>query len=344
MRDELIETLSLHEPSFTLGGEDDWLIEQRYLLDGKPHDDSQIERNKNHLERKKPPSVVKKQRRGWYLTPNPIHSVVRNYISKTVVVLLIALGYLFIEPLLSSIGIPGIGTGTIRIGLLDYPVLAIIIGPLLFSPLALRIGANLADLQQQRTFLKSSPENPVLEILQGPVAGMPLELKVTLPQVRDDWKEAEVTWRVGVLSPAREEVFRALNRAESKQPPPGLTTELPHHWEIGLDDGTGGGEEAPMEHHEVEGGLFLRPMRVMERGGKSKISNEKIILEPPKSNWPGTVSTPLIRIHWEIIVRIQRKKGGPLLWALPLAVAHSKHNSTIKQLPINDGRTESDSV
>lgn len=319
-------------------------MEQRYLLDGKPVDDSTIERDDFLLEESKRPRVVKRQRRGWYLTPNPIHSIVRNYISGTVVVLLITLAYLFVEPILSSLGIPGIGTGTVRIGLLDYPVLVIVIGPLLFSPLALRVGANLADLLQQRKFLTSSPLNPIIDILEQPIAGEPLKLKIRLPEIREDWNDMKVMWRVGILPPAREEVFSALGRTDSRQPPPGLTTELPHHWEIGLDDGTGGGEEAPMEHHEVKGGLFLRPMRIMEQGDEAPISDEEIILQSPQSSWPGTVSTPLIRIHWEIIVHITRKKGGPLLWVLPLAVRHSKTSTYIDSLPTNDGRTESNAV
>ena len=343
-KSEIVETLSELTPSFRLGSDDDWLVEQRYILDGKPYDDTGIERKKYCLDDKKPPRVIQKQRRGWYLTPNPIHSVVRNYISKTVVILLITLGYLFIEPILSSFGVPGIGTGTIRIGLLDYPVLGIIIVPLLFSPLLLRIGANLIDLLQQRKFLKSSPQNPIIEILEPPISGHALKLKIHLPEVRDDWGDIKVMWRVGILPPAREEVFSALGRTESKQPPPGLTTELPHHWEIGLDDGTGGGEESPMEHHEVEGGLFLRPMRIMETGDSAPITKEEIILQSPQSQWPGTVSSAMIRIHWEIIVHIKREKGGPLLWVLPLPVSHPKNNSHIQSLPTNDGRTESDTV
>ena len=43
------------------------------------------------------------------------------------------------------------------------------------------------------------------------------------------------------------------------QPAPGLTTELPHHWSVDLDDGTGGGEDSPMQTTEIKGGLFLRP-------------------------------------------------------------------------------------
>ncbi len=343
-KSEIIETLSNHSPSFRLGRENDWLVEQRFLLDGMPFDDTDIERNEFYLEDSKTPRVVKKQRQGWYLTPNPIHSVVRNYISKTVIVLLITLGYLFVEPLLSSFGIPGIGTGTIRIGLLDYPILAVIIVPLLFSPLALRVGANLADLVQQRKFLKSSPQKPVIEIREQPVAGQPLKIKVHLPEIRDEWSDIKVMWRVGVLPPARDAVFSALGRTESKQPPPGLTTELPHHWEIGLDDGTGGGEEAPMEHHEVEGGLFLRPMRIMELGDEAPISDKEITLQPPQSQWPGTVSSAMIRIHWEIIVHIKRKKDGPLLWVMPLAVSHQKNSTHNESLPTNDGRTESDTI
>ena len=343
-KEELLQSLSERAPSFRLGSDEDWLIEQRYLIDGKPFDDSEIKRESNHLEDSKKPLVVNKQRRGWYLTPNPIHSAVRRFISKTVVILLIALGYLFIEPVLSSFGIPGVGTGTVRIGLLDYPILAVVIVPLLFSPLALRVGANLADLVQQQNFIKSSPETPNIEIIGQPLAGSPLKLKIQLPEIRDDWQKVQVTWRVGALSPAREEMFSLLGHAKSKQPPPGLTTELPHHWEIGLDDGTGGGEEAPMERHEVKGGLFLRPMRIMESGGKSDLKDGEITLDPPQLNWPGTVSSPIIRIHWELIVSIQRQKGGPLLWVLPLPVRHRKETSLIESPPTNDGRTESDSV
>ena len=343
-KEELLETLSNRVPSFRLGSEDTWIIEQRYLLDEKPIDDSQIERSNHLLESSKKPLAVNKQRQGWYLTPNPIHSAVRRFISKAVIVLLIALGYLFIEPVLSSYGIPGIGTGTIRIGLLDYPILAVVILPLLFSPLALRVGANLADLVQQQNFVKSSPESPNIEIIEEPSAGKPLRLKIQLPEIREDWGKIDVTWRVGALSPAREKIFSSLGHQVSKQPPPGLTTELPHHWEVGLDDGTGGGEEAPMERHEVKGGLFLRPMRIMEFGGKSEFKDEEIILEAPTLNWPGTVSSELIRIHWEVIVSIKRQKGGRLFWVLPLAVHHPKRSSLIEKPPTNDGRTESNLV
>ena len=65
-----------------------------------------------------------------------------------------------------------------------------------------------------------------------------------------------------------------------------------------------------MEHHS-SWGLFLRPMRSMEFGGRSPIKDGEIVLEPPQLRWPGTVSSELIRIHWELILRIERRKGGP---------------------------------
>jgi len=342
--DDIVDALKKFPPSFHLGSEKDWLVEQRYVYDGEIYDDSNIEREQSFLETSKIPRIVKRQRRGWYLTPNPVHRAVRRFLSFSVMVLLLALGYLFIEPLLSSMGIKGIGTGTVRIGLLDYPALAIIVVPLLFAPLLMRVGANFVDLNSQRQFLRSAPKDPVIECIQRPQAGQPLHLSVQFEEKPDNWEKIEVMWRVGILPPAREEVFTRLGRSPEAQPPPGLTTPLPHHWEIGLDDGTGGGEESPMEHHEVKGGLFLRPMRVMEFGGRVTWNSAPLELEHPPNEWPGTVSSSLIRIHWELIIRIERKKGGSLMFVEPLAVAHPSRPTTLTRLPTNDGRTESDQL
>lgn len=341
---EVIPAMAKLPPSFCLGTEDGWLIQQRYLYQGEPYDDSNISRADTFVERGKIPRLVKLHRRGWYLTPNPIHRFVRKFMSFSVWVLLGALGYLFIEPVLSSRGIPSIGTGTIRIGLLDYPALTIVVVPLLFAPLIMRVAANISDLIHQRKFLQSAPVDPSIVINGSAVANEPLELSVKFPEKRNDWTNIEVMWRVGILPPARDEIFQSLGRAKDTQPPPGLTTSLPHHWEVGLDDGTGGGEEAPMEHHEVKGGLFLRPMRVMEFGGRSSWKEGMITLSPPPNAWPGTVSTPIVRIHWEIIIRMERPKGGSLMFVKPLIVGHPERPVSIEDLPTNDGRTESDQL
>ena len=134
-----------------------------------------------------------------------------------------------------------------------------------------------------------------------------------------------------------------MGRDEHHQPPPGLSTELPHHWIVGLDDGTAGGEDAPMEMQEVQGGLYLRPMRIMESGEHQRWEEgNQVMLQPPLGTWPGSVNTDLLRVHWECILRIDRKKGGPLLWVEPLNVAHCTDAVSLEILPLHDGRSEMD--
>jgi len=54
------------------------------------------------------------------------------------------------------------------------------------------------------------------------------------------------------------------------------------------------------------------------------------------------VNTDLLRIHWECILRIDRKRGGALLWVQPLKVAHSTQDVALTNLPLHDGRSELD--
>ena len=113
-------------------------------------------------------------------------------------------------------------------------------------------------------------------------------------------------------TPARHKVFAALNLDPSGQPPPGLTTPLPHHWEKGLDDGTGMGEDAPMERHDVPGGVFLRPMRIMSSSEyvELEVKGGDFELSSPPGDWPGTVYGGLVRVHWELLINIERTNGG----------------------------------
>lgn len=340
--DQAIDIIANSIPSFKIGEKSDWLVERRYLFDGNTIKHETFEHGAK--DQSEWPLVVDKQRRGWYLTPNPIHATSRKFINGVVYILLISLLYLFIEPILAMSGIPGIGTGTVRIGLLDYPLLALIVGPLFFVPLAMRVAANFSDLRRQRLFLKNPPLNPIIEIVGQAVADQDLQLKVKFPNQQDDWRSISISWRVGALPPARDAIFSALNRTIDGQPPPGLTTKLPHHWESGLDDGTGAGEDAPMQRQEVMGGLFLRPMRVMQSGGKADYSEDVISLSNPALEWPGTTISPLVKIHWELIIQIERANSGPLLWVEPLRVIHSSQHVEQKELMVNDGRTESDVV
>ncbi|HIF46280.1 MAG TPA: hypothetical protein EYQ73_05740 [Candidatus Poseidoniales archaeon] len=322
-------------PGFKLGADESWLVER--IVD----DDAVLDLS-HHGET---PSIIEKQRTGWYLIPNPIHARARTFINYSVVILLLCLFYLFTAPIQESIGIPTIGTGKVRLGLLDYPALAVIVVPLMFIPIALRVGANLGDLKRQNYFLNHAPSPPEIKLGKC-TSGNPLKGKITLRETPEDWRDLSITWRVGILPPARHRVFSSLERNVNGQPPPGLTTKLPHHWEKGLDDGTGMGEDAPMHRHDVAGGVFLRPMRIMASGSTHNLGLEggKFELEPPEGDWPGNLYGDLIRVHWELVVHIRRELGGPLLWVKPLLINHQESKITNAELIISDGRTESDTL
>jgi hypothetical protein len=311
-----------------------------YVFDGEP---ITMTMSKPSLEDKPYVRLIERQRRGWYLIPNPIHNILRSFINGVVIILLVCLFYLFISPILMFLNLPVYGLETVRWGLLDYPALAVFVVPLLFAPLFLRAAANLVELRRQKNFLRRNTFSPNVEFTKRSVADEPLEMLVTFPQWDDSWNHVDAILRVGVLPPSREILLETLDREPNRQPPPGLSTELPHHWEVGLDDGTAGGEDAPMELKEVRGGLYLRPMRIMVQGEPQRWRDgEPLRLDPPNPVWPGSVNTDLLRIHWECILRIDRKQGGALLWVQPLKVAHSTKDVKLTSLPLHDGRSELD--
>ena len=106
------------------------------------------------------------------------------------------------------------------------------------------------------------------------------------------------------------------------------------------------GEDAPMERHDAPGGVFLRPMRIMSSSSTQKfeINGGEFELLKPEGDWPGTVYGDLVRVHWELIVNIERTKGGPLLWVEPLIVSHLEQAVVNEDILISDGRTESDTL
>ena len=191
--------------------------------------------------------LINQQRRGWYILPNNLHRYARSMISAAVIFLLSTLVYLFLEPLLSEIGIPSFGTKSIQIGLLDYPILSIIVVPVIMLPIGLRLVANFVDLKRQQDFFQSPVEQPKIEFSPSIISGQPLKGTIEIPNQLPDWKSMSVHWQVGTLPPSRSALIDISNSTHNSQPPVGLSTPLPHHWEAGLDDGTAGGEDAPME-------------------------------------------------------------------------------------------------
>ena len=284
-------------------------------------------------------SIVYKQRTGWYLTPNVVHKQARRIMNFSVSVLLIALSYLFLEPVLASWGIPSIGTGRVRFGLLDYPVLAVVVVPILFVPIFMRVAANFSDLLKQKRFLNSQPMEPKINFHSDTTSGEDLVVNIDFPETKENWQGMSVLWRVGVLPPRRDALMESLGREQNSQPAPGLTTELPHHWSVDLDDGTGGGEDSPMQTNDVKGGLFLKPMRIMQQSEIVELTGKKTTIPAPIGNWPGTIFSPLIRVHWEMLVIIHRENLPELLWVQPLKVKHPALFCTTEAV-VNSGRTE----
>ena len=337
-KDDAYETIRNMPPPFRIGKKSSWLVERRYKFD-----DETLKLDEQHaqemLEYVPEDSIVDKQRNGWYLTPNVIHKQARKIMNFSVSILLIALTYLFLEPVLSYWGIPSIGTGRVRFGLLDYPLLAVIVVPILFIPIFMRGGANFSDLIKQRRFLKSQPKPPKINFHSDTTSGGELVATIDFPETKENWKSMSVLWRVGVLPPSREAIMESLGRKEHTQPAPGLTTELPHHWSVDLDDGTGGGEDSPMQTSEIKGGLFLKPMRIMQQSKIVDVLEGKTTIPAPNGNWPGTIFSPLIRIHWEMIVIIERDNLPELLWVQPLKVKHPAL-FCVTDAVVNSGRTE----
>ena len=335
---EALETIRNLPPPFRIGKKSGWLVERRYK-----YNDETLKLDEEHaqemLEAVPRDSVVHKQRTGWYLTPNVIHKQARSIMNFSVLVLLIALTYLFLEPVLSVWGVPSIGTGRVRFGLLDYPVLAVVVVPILFVPIFMRIGANFSDLVKQRKFLRSQPMEPNIVFHSDTTSGEPLEVSIEFPEAEQNWKSMSVLWRVGVLPPSRDALVGALGRERNGQPAPGLTTELPHHWSVDLDDGTGGGEDSPMQNQDVKGGLFLKPMRIMQQSQITEVKQGPTTIPSPVGDWPGTIFSPLIRIHWEMVVVIDRGSLSELLWVQPLKVKHPAFYCATQAI-VNSGRTE----
>lgn len=332
------EQIKNRYPEFVIQSEEGWLLERSFVSDDK---DPWNEDPSVLLDESSFVNLVDQQRNGWYIIPNNLHSVARRLINFAVILLLATLTYLFIEPILSVIGLPSLGTKSIRLGLLDYPILTIVVVPFLLMPLLLRIIANFIDLRKQQEYFKNPAQSPIIQLESQIQSGKPLHGKCIIPERREDWKSVSIHWHVGTLPPSRKALVELSGRKLGEQPPVGLSTPLPHHWEEGLDDGTAGGEDAPMERQDIPGGVFLRPMRFSEEGGEQILGEDgKFELSPPPTKWPGSVNSELLRIHWELIIKIKRQNNMPLLWVMPIRVQFPLSKVDLHDLVVNDSRTE----
>jgi hypothetical protein len=302
-----------------------WFVERRGLGDVQGES----------IESRPFPSVVKAQRTGWFLEPRPLHRRLRRMVDGVGIVMLLTLLYLALAPGFDALNIPTFGTNSVRLGLLDYPLLGLIVVPLILLPLVLRLTVNVGDLRRQTNIM----------------ADERLRLEVDIDEVRSEGatrisiggRAAEyavyASLQCGVLAPRRHHILSALHRHPNRQPPPGMTTAL-EGMEPAMGDGTGLGEESPMGRHDWPGDVYLRPMRLAARGAWSPVAGRNVKVEAPAGPWPGTMYDALIRIHWEIIVACDHPVHGRMLHVTPVRARWPQAPIPKLTVELTDGRAE----
>ena len=288
------------------------------------------------------PRRVERERKGWFLMPSTMHRKSRKLIPFAVIGIIASLVIHAFEPALVNWGlVNGSFAGSVRLGLLDYPILLLIFLPIFFIPLMMRLLASVWDFRRTRKFRTDLPENPTISVGDDDCTSEEIMVKFDFSEVCDDWVSAKARVSVGMLNPRRPMLLHALGRKEGQQNPPGISTPLSIRQYAISELGTGFGESTPMEGPDTKR-LFLSPLPVQCSGKSSPISleGETVSLLLPEGDWPGTEYHPLIAIHWELIIRIERKQNGPLLFVHPLIMKHDGRACNIDQMPTQSGRSE----
>ena len=168
-----------------------------------------------------------------------------------------------------------------------------------------------------------------------------INAQIEFPEVRDDWLSAEARIQVVLLNPRRPMLLHALGRKEGLQNPPGISTPLAIRQYASSELGTGFGESTPLEGPDTQR-LFLSPLPVQQRGNTCLVplDGATVNLSLPDGDWPGSEYHPLFATHWELILRIERKSDGPLLFVSPLLMKDDGRASIIPEMPTQSGRSE----
>ncbi|MEE2812378.1 MAG: hypothetical protein VX627_05065 [Candidatus Thermoplasmatota archaeon] len=290
------------------------------------------------------PNRILRSRTGWFITPSALHRFARKLIPYAVVGIIASLAIHAFEPALVESGIvDGSFAGSVRLGLLDYPVLLIIFLPIFFVPIMLRFCASIWDYRRTRKFRLDQPMSPDISLEKQPTTSSSLKMNVNFPEVRPNWISANARLQVGLLNPRRPMLLHALGRKEGLQNPPGISTPLAVRQYTESELGTGFGESTPLQGPDSER-LFLTPLRVLSRGEKIDISFEggAVTLDLPEGDWPGSEYHPLFGSHWEILIHIERDGDGPLLFVEPIIMNHDGSPCEISEMPVLSGRSEYD--
>ena len=111
------------------------------------------------------PGRINRERKGWFLLPSKMHRNSRRLIPFVVVGIIASLAIHAFEPALVNWGwVEGSFAGSVRLGLLDYPVLLLIFLPIFFIPLMMRLMASVWDFRRTRRFRSSLPNAPIVNI------------------------------------------------------------------------------------------------------------------------------------------------------------------------------------
>ena len=288
------------------------------------------------------PRRIERARTGWFLTPNPTHLLSRRLIKFAVIGIIASLAVHAFEPALVESGlVEGSFAGSVRLGLLDYPVLLLIFLPIFFIPIAMRVVASVWDFRRTRRFRANAPASPELNMAEEIWTRSALELQVNFPEVLPDWASVSARVQVGLLNPRRSMLLHAHGRKEGSQNPPGVSTPLMIRQYAEAELGIGFGESTPLQGPDAER-LFLSPLPVLSRGGMVTLSfeGESTSLPMPDGDWPGSEYHPLFATHWEVLLRIERERDGPLIFVQPLLMRHDGTACIIDEMPVQSGRSE----
>ncbi|MBK70305.1 MAG: hypothetical protein CMB53_02770 [Euryarchaeota archaeon] len=332
----LVEVLLVSEneppPEFKLGAEKGWMVEWR---DEREGDENLVEIH-TEVTRETLPFLMR-TRNGWYIEPDPIHSLARRMIVPSVIILTASLILHALEPaLIDLLGVMAeIIYTPIRIGPLDYPLLILVSFPIFILPIIIRIVANIRDIRRQESYISKPLGSPLMEIGESGSNS----IQIIDFQSPRGFTAKRCRVQVGVAVPERGAILKATNTSELGQPAPGMSTALPERRVSTADEhGTGVGESLPMT---VSRGrvLLLEPMRVQSSGPWNDMSSGDIILEGPDEQWPGSIYSAMIAVHWEIVVEGVTDSGTKMKWVRPIIMENSKEVS-IGDLPVRSGRIE----
>ena len=288
------------------------------------------------------PGRVERERKGWFIMPSKMHRKSRRLIPFAVIGIIASLAIHAFEPALVNGGwIDGSFAGSVRLGLLDYPLLLLFFLPIFFIPIMMRLLASVWDFRRTRKFRANLPTTPVVEVHDDDCTQDDISAHIEFPKVLDGWISAEARIQVGLLNPRRPMLLHALGRKEGQQHPPGISTPLAIRQYASSELGTGFGESTPLEGPDTKR-LFLSPLPVQKRGNPCPVPLEggAISLSLPDGDWPGSEYHPLFATHWELILRIERETDGPLLFVSPLIMKDDGRASKIPEMPTQSGRSE----